>query len=483
MLLLSLLSVASAETDFAGYFRVMTRPDFQGGDGRLGYWNLYGRLLNEGPYAAVELRQDVLSRKAGGTEPWTDLHAKVEGGSIGNADAGNGSLANLRLSQVYAQAGNVLLRDVTWRLGTLEYTYGDLGLYDLRPAQVLFDTVGLSGRYQRGPVDLLLGLGDAGYALHGSEYNTVLSGGGAARVAVVPSHLEIGIGGQLWREPEVKGNRYAPHDTPGVAYEDYLRGEVVERWLEENPNQEEGFPDPTPTDARSWKAVAYLGFGGFGPVRWNNLFANVQQVHPETRVTETWEGRDYDIYVRSLTDERRRIEAGDELQLSLVPERLDLVAAGLVGVYTDGDNDLAPSDDDRTYWSTVGRGQVYLSPTVHLLAEGSYAVETSHNGNAYRDHVDSLFENTAGKADADGLEYGDSDTRTTVQGKGGVVLSPLGPGLWTRPTLRVLYGVQWSSQNNAFGNSFVETLDQYNEFGNTERHWHSVLALEAEAWF
>ena len=23
-----------------GYFRIMTRPDFQGGDGKLGYWNL-----------------------------------------------------------------------------------------------------------------------------------------------------------------------------------------------------------------------------------------------------------------------------------------------------------------------------------------------------------------------------------------------------------------------------------------------------------
>ena len=39
-----------------GYFRVMTRPDLQGGSGRLGYWNLYGRLLNEGPYATLDFK-------------------------------------------------------------------------------------------------------------------------------------------------------------------------------------------------------------------------------------------------------------------------------------------------------------------------------------------------------------------------------------------------------------------------------------------
>jgi hypothetical protein len=43
-----------------GYFRVMARPDFQGGVGRLGFWNLYGRLLNEAPWAALELRVDLL---------------------------------------------------------------------------------------------------------------------------------------------------------------------------------------------------------------------------------------------------------------------------------------------------------------------------------------------------------------------------------------------------------------------------------------
>ena len=39
--LLLLLSTASAApTEIGGYFRVMTRPDLQGGSGSLGYWNL-----------------------------------------------------------------------------------------------------------------------------------------------------------------------------------------------------------------------------------------------------------------------------------------------------------------------------------------------------------------------------------------------------------------------------------------------------------
>ena len=80
-------------------------------------------------------------------------------------------------------------------------------------------------------------------------------------------------------------------------------------------------------------------------------------------------------------------------------------------------------------------------------------------------------------------QHGDSDTRETWQGKGGVVLTPMGPGIWSRPTVRVLYGTQWSSENNAFSNNFVETLDQYNEFGNVDQHWHHMLSLEAEAWF
>ncbi|MCB9746339.1 MAG: hypothetical protein H6740_27430, partial [Alphaproteobacteria bacterium] len=103
------------------------------------------------------------------------------------------------------------------------------------------------------------------------------------------------------------------------------------------------------------------------------------------------------------------------------------------------------------------RPQVYITDTFHLLLESSFAQEVSRNGNAYREHVDSVFENTDGLPDSRGLEYGDTDTRYTWQGKGGVNFNPLGPGAYVRPSLRVLYGVQYSNQNNAFGNSFVDT--------------------------
>lgn len=479
MILLASLAMAA---EVGGYLRVMTRPDFEGGDGRLGYWNLYGRLLNEGPYAAIELRQHILEPVPGSTAPWSSVHAKIEGGTVQNADNNNGSLAYFRLSQLYALAGNTGPRNLSWRVGTLDSNFGDLGLYDMRPAQVLFDTVGAQARLKSGPIDLNLGLGDAGFALKGLEYNTVFSAGGTAKVNIA-NRLEVGVGGQGYYEPEVVGNRYAPHSTPDVSYEDYLRGEIVERFVENNPGQLADFPTPESTDANSWKMVGYLGFGNLGPLRWTSIYANWTRLHPKNSVTETYEGEDINIYIANLTDEREQINLGTEIQVSVVPERWDIVVGGLYGDYTDLDNNLAPSDDDRAFMSAVLRTQIYLQPTFHILAETSIAEETSRNGNTYRNHVDSLFENSEGSADVEGLEYGDSDSRTTWQGKIGVVLNPLGPGIYVRPSLRLLYGIQYSTQNNAFGNSFVETLDEYNEFGNVERHWHNVVALEAEAWF
>lgn len=481
--LLALPGTASAGgAAVGGYFRVMTRPDLQGGNGRLGYWNLYGRLLNEGPYGALEFRFDVLEPEPGTDALWTSVHAKVEGGSIGNADAGDGGLANLRMSQMYARAGNVLMDRVTWQVGTLETWFGDLGLYDMRPAQIFTDTVGMSARYQGERLDLLLGVGDSGYGIYGTSYNTVFTPGGTARLKL-GKHLEIGAGGELRLEPGVDGNTAAPYQTPDVDYEDWVRGEVVERWLEEHPGLEDWFPHPEARSSLSGAAIGYLGFGGFGPVRWNNLFARYERLHPEKTTTESVNGREYTLYVHDLTDERTQLTVGDELQLALVPGRLDAALAGIYMDARDLDNDVAPSNYDRTCMSGVLRLQAYATPTLHLLVEGSAAQEKSRNGNAFREHKDSIFENTGGVPDTDGLEYGDADRRVTFQGKGGFVLNPLGPGLYTRPSLRLLYGVQYSSQNNAFGNSFVETLDQYATFDAVEQHWHHVLALETEVWF
>lgn len=464
-----------------GYFRIMTRPDFQGGDSKLGFWNLYGRLLNEGPYGALELRLDLLQNAPGRNDPWATVHTKVEGASFANAERQGGRLDQFRVSQLYVQAGNVLLDRVTWQLGTLESYFGDLGLYDARPAQVFSDTLGLSARYGGERLELLLGVGDSGFGIRGAAYDAIPTAGGTVRIRT--EHFEVGGGGQFSYEPKVAGNRSAPYVTPNVRYEDFLRHEVVAHFLEEHPGQEDLFPRPQATDSRSWKLVGYLGFGKFGPLKWNNLFVNYLRRHPDASYVESLGGRDYTIYLADLTDERHEVNAGDELMVTLVPEWLDLALAGLFGYHFNPDNRLAPGDDNRRFYSGVLRLQLYVLPTVHLLAETSLAREVSLNGNLYREHVDSVFQNTGGLTDSRGFEMGDSRIRNTWQGKAGVVLNPTGPGIYARPSLRLLYGLQYSSQQAAYGSGFVESLDQYNVFTGPERHWHSVVALEAEAWF
>lgn len=463
-----------------GYLRVMTRPDLQGGDGKLGYWNLHGRLLNEGPYAALELRLELLP-EVDRSEPWTSIHAKIEGGSVQGASRDNGSLAGFRLSQLYARAGNALLSDVTWQLGSLDYWFGELGLYDLRPAQLFYETIGLSARYRKGALDLLVGLGDSGWFLRGEQYDTIPTVGLAMRVQLA-ERFQLGLGGQLLYEPEVRGNRFAPHTTPGARYEDLVRGEVVQRYDQASPGRLDDFPHPEATSALGWKGVFYLGFGA-GPLRWNNLFARIEQRLPEQFVVETYDERDFPIHVAAYTDERMSLQIGNEAQLVLVEDRLDLVWGLLYGEDWDGDNDVTPSDFDRTYYSTVVRLQAYASPELHVLLETSLAREVSRNGDAFRSAGDSVFRSTDGLSDPRGLEHGDSDTRDTWQLKLGPVLSPLGLGVYTRPSFRLLYGLQWSSQINAFGNSFVESLDQFNQYGSPDQRWHHVIALEVEAWF
>ena len=237
------------------------------------------------------------------------------------------------------------------------------------------------------------------------------------------------------------------------------------------------------TAATSWAVIGNLGFGNAGPLVWNNAFVRYERLHPERSTEETLLGEPLELWVHDFTDERTVLQVGDEMQLRLVPNRFDAVLGGFFGDHRDADNDLVPSDADRTYASTVVRLQTYLTPTVHLLVENAFANEWSRNGNLYRQHADSLFANTDGRPDTRGLETGDADMRKTWQGKGGFVLNPLGPGVFVRPSLRLLYGVQYSTQNNAFGNGFVESVDQENAFGNVERHLHHLVSVDAEAWF
>jgi hypothetical protein len=482
---------AFAETDASrfgagGYMRVMTRPDFQGGNSRLGFWNLYGRLLNEGPYASLELRLDVIPRDPLTPSPWTSVHARVEGGSVQNADPGGGSLDNFRLSQLYARTGNILLENVTWQIGTLESYWGDLGLYDMRPAQILFETLGLSSRVDLDQLEVLLGVGDAGYFIKGTEYNTVLTVGGSVKVRF-GKHAEVGVGGEYHYEPKVEGNRFAPHnsrfeDGSGIDYENFVRGEVAETFFDEG-GQPNDFPDPVATDANSFKLIGHIGFGNLGPLVWNNLFANFLRRHPDNFVFENYMGEEYRIYVKDLTDERYQLNIGNEMQLELVPDILDLTWAVLYGLHYDNDNFIKPTDNDRRFMSAVARFQVYLTESLHFLLESSVAQEQSTNGNMYRNHADSIFQSEDGRMNTEGLEFGDADTRNTVQLKLGPVLQPTGRGIFNRPSFRLLYGLQHSSQNNAFGNSFVQTQDEFDDFDVVEQHYHHVIALEVETWF
>ncbi|OGQ90862.1 MAG: hypothetical protein A2289_06640 [Deltaproteobacteria bacterium RIFOXYA12_FULL_58_15] len=110
--------------------------------------------------------------------------------------------------------------------------------------------------------------------------------------------------------------------------------------------------------------------------------------------------------------------------------------------------------------------------------------EESDNGRLWREHYDSIFANTNGSTDSRGLENGDTDARFTWQIKSGIVVNPLGPGIYTRPSLRILYGLQYSNVHNAFGNNFASSLDQNDQFPEREdHHWRSVIAIEGEGWF
>ncbi|MFZ5440944.1 MAG: hypothetical protein ACOZQL_13130 [Myxococcota bacterium] len=469
-----------------GYYRIMARPDFQGGNGRLGYWNLNGRLMNEGPYAALEMKLDLLQAPPGTTDIWASLHARIEGGSVTTADQGNGSLVNFRLSQLYARAGNIIAPNVVWQLGTLQYFFGNLGLYDMRPAQILEDTIGLSGRFTTDRLDVLLAVGDSGFAVRGAQYVPLLTAGGALRLRL-GSRFELGGGGQVAVEPFIAGNRFSSYVTPNVAYADYTRQEVLRRFVEENPiGGIDQFPRPVASTQMnvSWRAVGYLGFGRLGPIEWNNLFVRYHRLHPQNFYTETFQGRSVDVYVADLTRDRYGLQLGDEIMLKLIPDRLDAVWAVLYGSDRDYANTIRASEANRTYMSTVLRLQLYFTRTVHWLVENALSQERSLNGNLFRTNFDSIFQNTAGVPDTRGLEFGDAAVRNTWQFKTGIVLNPTGFGIYARPSIRLLYGFQYSSQHAAFGNGFVERLDQFDAFKPTGTiAWHHLVSLESEGWF
>lgn len=479
-----------------GYFRIGARPDFQGGWSKLGLWNISGRLLNESQWAALEMRLQLIKQTPGTNEVWTSLHAKIEGGSAHGADLLNGSLGDFSLTQLYAKAGNVLIEDVVWQIGTLDYYFGDLGLYDMKFAEIFYDTIGVSASWSNKYADILVGIGDSGYLKHSKGYSPVLTFGAAFRFRP-EEHVEFGFGGELMAEPKVESSENAPHQTKfaadsHVSYESYLRGEVLKNFVDSFGQSDEldtRFPTPDALSAFSFKVIGYLGFGKLGALKWNNLFFNFLRQHPEQYYYENFNGNEKRIFIKEWTDERYQFNLGDEMNLEIVKDRFDLTWAAMFGYHFDKDDSISASERNRMIWSLVARGQIYITPTVHILAETSFAQEKSLNGNLWRSSAGSIWNNDAGIVNVRGLEYGDIDTRNTWQGKFGMVLNPGGTGIFARPSLRLMYGVQYSNMHNAFQNSNVESQTQSNEFYKTDfgsipdRHWHHVISIEAEAWF
>ncbi|MBS1152528.1 MAG: hypothetical protein H6Q89_4226, partial [Myxococcaceae bacterium] len=190
------------------------------------------------------------------------------------------------------------------------------------------------------------------------------------------------------------------------------------------------------------------------------------------------------VYIADLTRDRYQFELGNEAMLTIWPERIDAVWSVLYGDDTNRANTLFASEDNRTYMSTVLRIQVYLTPVVHVLLEGSLAEEKSKNGNLWREHYNSAFVSTNGVSDSRGYEVGNAGVRDTMQLKGGLVLNPTGIGIYARPSIRLLYGVQYSTMHAAFGNGFSESLNQFNQFPvGSDRHWHHLISIESEGWF
>lgn len=484
-----------------GYFRLQALTDFQGGNGRLGLSNdgcgvggpcLYGRLLNEGPYGIFLLHLSLLGTDNTSREPWAALSARIEGQSFLGTDAGNGSLSNYAITSLALEAGNLLLDDVTWRIGVLWYEPGDLGLYDVFLDDLFYGTVGASAFYKTQVLDLLVGVGDQGWDLHGANYDSVFTGGGWVR-GRIGKHLELGGGGQFGYEPPSPGNQNGPYQTPGLTYLDYYRQDFVQNYFQQlgtTGNSGTQLPNPEPRSSENWKLVGYLGFGKLGPLKWNNFYIHYLKAPPQTTYQENYTPpgsttpQSYTLYIHDLTNQQYELEMGDEAQITLIPGRLDLAIAGLYGEERNYANTQVAGPDNQRFYSGVARFQFYLTRTFHLLFETSVAQEVSLNGNLYRQHQDSVFTNSGnGVADALGLQYGDSNIRDTWQGKWGVIFNPNGPGIYTRPSLRLLYGLQYSSAQDAFQSGYVNNLNQYNEFVGPEQHWHSVVGVEAEGWF
>lgn len=502
-----------ARAFFNGYFRAMARSDFGYNSPTLGWWPLYGRLMNETPWMMAEAGfHTVMPEKK--SDPRATVVMKVEGGSFRNTDAGMGSLSNYRITQMYLETENVVFRHFITQTGTLWYNMGYIGIYDMYVAQTMWETAGFRAGHRWDTMEYFVGIGDSGYHIHeqrkGSNsfanikndigYTSVPTAGALYKVNLhkfsllrpvtsILKHLQSGISFMYFYEPASEGNPNAPHQTQGIDIQDIMRQQSLEKYFLANPGQEENFPWPEATSASSFRGTWWLGFAlgvKMGPVslNWSDLSVQFVKKHPDVAVTESYNGVTRDIYITEFTDEKYEFQIVNETAWTIWPGLVDMNIGLAFGKAWDNDNLYRPDDANRTIMSFVIRPQVYITRDLHILTEVSYAREKSTRGYRYREHYDSIQSNIGGVPDDDGLEWGDTDTKHTWQFKVGPIISPAGKGINTRPQIRLLYGVQNSNVHAAFGTSYDESLERRNVWNRRQDlHWHHMVSLEVEHWF
>ena len=245
----------------------------------------------------------------------------------------------------------------------------------MRPAQIFFETVGVSARYQKPRYELLLGFGDSGYGLKGTNYNTIPNSWGYRTCA---SNRWIGSGSwwsvSLGKRCGRKPSRTILH--PGLEYEDYIRQEFAQNFLLKIQPKRINFPMPELRDAQSFTAIGYLGFGGFGPIIWNNFYARYEQLHPLGPTTEFFPRGNLQHLSQPISPTNaQRLHLETSYSCVSFP-----TSSTLHGLHSTATAKMVTTTywhqkADRTVMSTVLRGQVYMTDHLHLLVEGSAAQE------------------------------------------------------------------------------------------------------------
>ena len=495
------------------YFRIMSRYDFGANSSTLGWWPLYGRLLNETPWIKLDLDYDIIkSEKKGG--PKATVWARLEGGSVRNADDGIGNLNNYRITQFNLATENTPWQGFVMQAGTIWYNMGYIGIYDFYVSQLFYKTIGFRVGQISKNIEYHIGIGDAGYSIlqdrknaleqaghyfGNLKYNTIPTIGGLTKINLYKfnfmdkldwlGYIQLGVGFELFIEPKNQHNPVTPHQTPEFTYDSVFRKKAIRDFIVLNSGQANNFPIPEAVSASSWRFSLWVGFAlnldlGTVKIKWNDLSFFLEKRHPWIALSDESNSIKKDIYVSNFTDEIIDLWLIDEVQLVLWKKKLDMnIGFALIWSH-DGDNLNLPNNNNRIAFSVITKPQYYITREIHILSELSLAVEKSTIGNQYREHWDSIQSNTNGVPNKDGKEWGDTNQKFTFQFKIGPVFNFNGYGINTRPSIRVLYGVQYSNVHAAFGNTFNESLNRQNLFlSRQDMHLHHIISFEAEHWF